>query len=264
MGDALGIPLQLGACFFAALGYVLQKRAHLRRIASGSKEPLWKSPVWLSGLLSMILSAGLAVGSSPLLDQSKQAPLGAVTIVFSSLLAALLLGEILTVLDAISTAIIITGTVVAVTSNNAASSTYTFEETAELLDDVVVWCYTALLLTLFLVGGMFVERLSRKEDALWSARSKMAFSLVAPALGGFCQGYTGYSSKVIATVAFEGETEGLRNPAFYAYVVLLVVAVVLQVRWLNAGLAHFTALQIIPVFQTCIIFSNSLAVSSCL
>ena len=207
----------------------------------------------------MVASAGLAVASAPMIDQSKQAPLGAVTIVFSSILAALLVGEILTVLDALSTLIIIVGTVVAVTSNNAASTSYTFSETVDLLQDTVVFVYTGILLTAFIVLGWFVERTSRIPFEAWSPRVRQVFSLAAPALGGFAQGWTGYTSKVVATVIFNGETSSFSSAAFYVYCVLLVAAVFLQVRFLNMGLAYFTALQIIPVFQTCIIFSNSLA-----
>ena len=62
----LGIALQLLSCFLAALGYVLQKSAHVLREGVPDPGPIWRSWRWLLGLTSMIVSAGAAVGSAPL------------------------------------------------------------------------------------------------------------------------------------------------------------------------------------------------------
>ena len=74
-------------------------------------------------------------------------------------------------------------------------------------------------------------------------------------------GYTGYCSKVVSTTVFNGETSAFASWLFYAYLIALVGAVVLQVRWLNKGLEFFPALSVVPTFQSSIIFSNSLMVS---
>ena len=138
MSDALGTALVLGGTFLAALGYVLQKRAHIASesavAAGGPPIPQLKSAQWLAGLACMIVSALLVVASAPFLDQSKQAPLGAATLVFNSVLATFLLGEKFLVLHLISTVTIITGSLLAVSANSAESKTLSFDDIIALFD----------------------------------------------------------------------------------------------------------------------------------
>ena len=51
----------------------------------------------------------------------------------------------------------------------------------------------------------------------------------------------------------------LKNPVFYLYFLLAAVSVLCQLRYLNKGLEFFDALQVVPIFQCFIIFSNALA-----
>lgn len=95
MSDVLGtaLPVVLGGCFLAASGYVLQKKSHVLNeiavLSGGVAKRFYLSPLWIGGMICMIVSAGLVVASAPFLDQSKQAPLGAATLVFNSLLLRL-------------------------------------------------------------------------------------------------------------------------------------------------------------------------------
>ena len=93
--DVLGIGLVLSGTFLSALGYVLQKRAHVAnsRLPERERRPLWRSVAWSLGLASMVASALLVVASAPFLDQSKAGTLGAATLVFNTVLSALLLSE---------------------------------------------------------------------------------------------------------------------------------------------------------------------------
>ena len=254
----LGIALQLGSCFLAALGYVLQKSAHVLRAAAGDHTPLYKSCRWLLGLFSMVVSACCAVGSAPLVPQSMQGPLGAVTIIFNSFLAAGVLHETLTVLDALSTSVIVAGTVLAVVTNESSTAQLKFSDVIALLRDDLVYAYTVIALCILGGLGYFVERTSHQPWERWTHTQRRIFAMAAPAIGGLSMGYTGYGSKVIATAILNADSAAFVSPYFYIYIVGTVLAVCFQVRWLNAGLEFFSALAIVPVFQAAIIFSNAL------
>lgn len=258
--EALGVALQLLASFAAAAGYVLQKAAHLENEARPAEKrlPVWRSFKWVLGLVFMFGSAGCAVASAPMLDQSKQATLGAATIVFNGLLAWAVLRDPLTVLDALSIAVIVVGTIVAMASAEA-SATYTFKETLALLNDDLVFAYLGLALPAAAAGMFFVERAASLPREEWSPGQATLMRLAPPLLGGWCNNQVLYASKVVTTVVFGGEAAALQTFAFYVYAAVGVCAVVLQVRYLNAGLAHFPASVIVPLFQVTIILGGALA-----
>ncbi len=255
MSDVLGTALVLGGTFLAAAGYVLQKRAHTH-LAPGAA--LTRSPVWLLGLACMIFSALLVVASSPFLDQSKQAPLGAATLVFNSLLATLVLSEKFLVLHGISTLVIIFGSVLAVSANGAASKTLALADIVALFDGACV-AYSVLAAVALGGGAWWVERRAAEGPAKWSARSRAVLSVLAPAIGGACNGWVGYAVKATTTVAAQGDWGALRGAPFWVFVLLAAAAVFGQVRFLNAGLAFFSAQRTVPVFQCAVIISNSFA-----
>ena len=95
--DATGFALTIAGTFLAALGYVLQKAAHVENERAAVKAASWRNWKWSVGLGCMVASATLVVLASPFLDQSKSAPLGAATLVFNMLLATAVLRERFTV-----------------------------------------------------------------------------------------------------------------------------------------------------------------------
>lgn len=188
--DAIGYALTLSGTFLAALGYVLQKAAHnSHESAHGRAGPLSHSPTWLAGLVCMVASAGLVVAASPFLDQSKSAPLGAATLVFNMVLATLLLKERFTVVAAVSTAVIVGGVVIAVSSSEAASTNFTFGDILRLARDPLVAVYACAAAAGMGGAAWWLVRLDARPERVWSAREKAAFVLAAPLLGGWCNGF---------------------------------------------------------------------------
>ena len=185
--EALGVFITLGSCLGAALGYVLQKRAHTRResLAASSLGPLWRDLSWSLGLVFMIASAGLAVAAAPMLDTSKSATLGTATIVFSSLLAWWMLGEELAVLDAAAVTLAVVGTVVAMASAEP-SITYSFAQTTALLNDGLVIGYLVVVMPAAALAALAVERAAASPQDGWTPWQQSLMKLAPPLLGGFC------------------------------------------------------------------------------
>jgi Magnesium transporter NIPA len=257
MSDVLGISLTLVGTFLAALGYALQKKA-LTEIGT-SKVRVYQNYKWLIGLVCMVVSALLVVASSTMLDQSKSAPLGAATLVFSSILAAVLLHERFTVLHLISTITIISGTILAITATSSASVTYSFEQVLNLLIDALVMSYTILVVTAMVIAIYYLETISKYPQRLWTKTQNTFMMIASPMVGGFANGFVGYSVKVVSTVFTTSDWGAFATFAIYLYIVISVLSVFAQVRYLNKGLEFFSSLRIVPIFQSSIIFSNSFA-----
>lgn len=265
--DAIGLSLQMVSTFLAALAYVLQKKAHVEIEAcgglhvqpwghAGSKKALWR---WRVGFIVMIVCAVLDLLSYPLLDLSKQAPMGAVTLMWNTVLASLILKEMFTVLDLICTCFIVVGTILSVSNSEPNSKEFTFPEILDYLKDDVVYAYSAIVIPGILIAIYFIERITVAPFAKWTRFQRRFVAIVAPGLGGMCMGYTGYGAKALSTVVGAGAWDQLKNPLIYVYVLLAIIAVTGQLRYLNKGLEFYDALQVVPVFQVFIIFSNACA-----
>jgi uncharacterized membrane protein len=259
MSDALGTVLVLGGCFLAASGYVLQKKGNLQWSGEHSalRKPIYFNRLWLAGLVCMVISALLVVASAPFLDQSKSAPLGAATLVFNTLLSALVLGEPFLVLHLISTILIVCGAVTSSSANPSPSADLTYSQILGLFDGVAVG-FTIVCAALAAYIVYTLRRIVALPKPEWSAQGATLVSLLAPALGGCCNGFVSYATKVVTTAAGKGDSAALASLPFWIYLVVLGGAVCGQVTYLNLGLAYFSAMQIVPVFQCAIIFSNSI------
>ena len=252
--------LQLLSSGCSALGYVLQKAAHIdnERVADPvARRPLYRSWKWLLGLLCMVVSAGAAVASAPLLNASVQATLGAATIVFNGVLAWLILGDQLLVLDALAILTIVVGTVVAMAGAEP-SARYTYAQTLNLLEDPLVYGWVGVTFPLAALAIYAVEKTAAQPRESWLP-AQAAFMAVVPALlGGWCNNHVLYAVKVVTTVMADGEWGAFKTASMYAYVAVSVGAVVGQVRWLNTGLAFFPPGAVVPVFQVMIIIGGSM------
>jgi hypothetical protein len=259
MSDVLGTGLVLAGCLTAAGGYVLQKKGNVAWAAQlpALRRPIYCNPLWLAGLACMVTSALLVVASAPFLDQSKSAPLGAATLVFNTILSALVLGEKFLVLHLISTILVVAGAVIASSANAAPSAALTYAQIIGLFDGVAIG-FSVVLAALGAGGALALRRITRAPRAEWSQLDATTLSLLAPALGGTCNGLVSYATKALTTAAGGGDASALSSPALYAFVVVLLAAVYGQVSFLNLGLAYFSAMQVVPVFQFLIVFSNSL------
>jgi len=259
MSDALGTFLVLSGCFLAASAYVLQKKGNMA-VAALSPElrrPIFHNITWLCGLVCMILSASLVVASSPFLDQSKSAPLGAATLVFNTGLSSLFLGEKFLILHFLSTVLIIIGAVISSSANASPSADLTYSQIMGLYDSVAAG-FSVISVLLFALSFYVLRRISSTPFAEWSKTQKTVLSLLAPALGGCCNGFVSYATKVVTTAAGKGDSSSFSSPFLYLFFLLLCTSVFGQVKFLNLGLVYFPAMAIVPVFQCAIILSNSI------
>ena len=256
--DALGICAQIVATFLAACAYALQKKAHLDLAASGDTRSVYLTRLWQVGFLLMVVMSGIDVWSFSLLDQTKLAAFGAVTLAWNCIIAALVLKEHFSRIDAIAVAVIAAGTVLSLLSAGE-SSEFTMPEILDRLHDSYVYAYVPVSLVFILGAGIFIELTTRANPESWSVATSRALTVLAPLTGGLCMSYTGYTTKTVSTVVFGGEWSEFTHGPIWAYGVVLAIACFFQVRFLNKGLEFFDAMIVVPIFQACIILSNSVA-----
>ena len=159
-----------------------------------------------------------------------------------------------------STGIIIFGSVLSATANQTASKTLTFDDVIGLFDTVCI-VYSIICFFGVIGSALWLERQVRAGESSWTSAARVTLSILAPALGGTMNGFVGYSVKALSTtVAATTSTSAIfSHGPVWVYVILVLIAILAQVRYLNTGLAYFSAQRTVPVFQCAIIVSNSLA-----
>jgi hypothetical protein len=101
----------------------------------------YKHPLWLLGMFLVICNAFLDVAAFGFAPQSMLSPMGALTLVFNTVLAPKLLGETLSRRDIFGTAVIVAGTVITVSFAPRATPEYTVSIIRDLYMRFVVLVY---------------------------------------------------------------------------------------------------------------------------
>ena len=250
--DAAGIICQIIATFLAALAYVLQKQAH-KTLPKGDN--VYLTTNWRAGFAAMVIVAGIDAWSFSLLDQSKLACFGAVTLAWTVVLAWRILKEHFGRVDLAAVIFISAGTALAL-SAGAPSTDFTFLLIIQRVSEPAAIVYAVFAALGVAGGGLWVERTDRAALASGTPLPRH-FAPLSALTGGYCMGFTGLAIKGLSTAVFNGEWESLKHMSFYWFVLLLIVALTAQVRYLNKGLAAADAMTVVPVFQAGIIVSNA-------
>jgi hypothetical protein len=256
--DALGVCAQILATFLAAVAYAVQKKSHSEVALAGDGRSVYSTRLWRFGFFLMVCMAVIDVWSFSLLDQTKLAAFGAVTLAWNIVVAGAYLKESFTRIDAIAVSIIATGTILMLLSAGT-SVVFTMPDILAHLHDAAVYAYVPISLLFILFSGIFVELTTRVSPDELSVPRARALMVLAPVTGGMCMSYTGYATKTISTVIFGGEWSQFGEGPLYVYFLMVAVALVFQVRYLNKGLEYFDAMVVVPIFQSAIILANSLA-----
>jgi hypothetical protein len=255
---ALAVFVALLISCLQSLGMGLQKRVHLDLAAlpeGAPRLPYYKHARWLGGLGSMTVASLMVIANYTLLGQSRASAFAALTVVTNCVMAKYYLRENFTRYDAAAAALILSGvSVCAIFGASAGTGApYPLRELVVMLSNVTVYVASALAFVVAVGLAHFV----RRSHALGAARPRWMRNLECAAralLGGIFSGSTGFFMKgVTAAVAnsFRAKTldDTLRYGFFYLFLAGLPTSLVFQLRVLNAGLANFDAVEIVPMYQ---------------
>jgi len=241
----------LNAClgtFFTALGYCLQKIAHLNKPDEVS---ILKMPLYRYGLLSLIAGGVSSVGNLALLEQSIAAPFAALTLMYNAALAWKILGERFTSIDALSTITILAGVALAMigaTQNSQHEEFYTQDELWKLWSrNALPLIFTVAVLTGFSMWNIYVERGRQETNS-----ATLCYSASAGIMGGF--------GALLIKSTIDIIKNGWRYDQVLSYLcpIFIPVCVLLQLRFMNQGLAYFGTLKFVPMYQSFLILANLL------
>ena len=277
----VGMLVCIFGCFLASVGLALQKVTHTRREKAKIKDsaslrdsldpsvedkPYYTEPVWVAGMMFIVVDAILDVLSYGLAPQSLLAPLASLTMVFNAIVAPRFLGEPISKDDYYGTFIIVAGVTLTITGSEKETPTYDMAAIRALYARTIVPIYLITIGVVLLSLYLWAKQLGPEGETaehLAQIRSPMKRKLLAasyPIQGGIWGGISVQFMKCVVELTkttMEGDSQ-LGYFEFWMFTGFLAVSLILQAHFLNCGLQRFDALFIIPLYQVIWIISGVL------
>ena len=255
----MGPFLSMSGSVLSNMGVNLQKLSMMKESKSAvvsKKRTYFFQPMWLFGLICVIVgSVGdlTALGFAP---QSLVAPIGGFTLVCNAGFAKVFLGERMGIRDWTGTGLIIVGIVILAVFGSKAETSFSLEQLIDMYSQPLFLGYCVLTL---LALGMFYWWY-RRATFIWQtwgrthkkyAPWKKLHPLACSALSG-CLGAQSILCAKSVSELFKRSVEGdnqFSKGITWVIIFAMVFFILNQIHWLARGLEKFDAVFIIPVFQ---------------
>ena len=237
----LAFLISILSSFCSASGYCLQRRAQSNVDTIAAMH--W--PVYFAGLACLGTGTIGAVYNLKLLGQGVQAPFAAMTLIANAVLGHWCLNEPYTRVDAVSTGLIISGVMVAMTGAQLSPQSQSKDiQYLPLGGAPLVYTVSCVFTGSAFYHYVIRHGLERQPIGL------ITLSLVA----GGCAGFTSLFVKTV--LHWTGTVGSPWNPQCWIAIVGIALALSTQMYVLAHGLRHHNAIRFIPLYQAAIILSN--------
>ncbi|GBG34674.1 Magnesium transporter NIPA2 [Hondaea fermentalgiana] len=257
----VGVIISILASVLSNFGVNTQKYSMIQEVVHGRARPYVRQPLWLLGLVGVVLGAVLDFAALGFAAQSLITPVGGFTMVANLFFANYWLGETITRLDLVSTVAIIGGIVLIAVFADKSDQCYTLEALKCLYKRPTFIPYAILVGGFIVLVFVAVVLMRRKRNALRAmekteSRFYKRIAAVLPLLCALLSGLIGAQSVLFAKSTIEilkstarGNNE-FTSAATYLIILSMFVAIFGQIHWLAAALNDFDAVVIVPVFQS--------------
>jgi len=253
----VGVALATFASFVSNLGLNLQKLLHLQNQGKSDevRDSYYKFGLWWIGVLLLAVGAISDIAALTFAPQSLVAPLGSLTLVSNIILSPIILKEVITTWDVLSTLTIVLGCVISVIFASHEDVVYANDE---LFRFFLRWPFLIYMMGVIIFMAMCYVSMKHYEgiehDPLrYSTHEESWHRLTYPALSGTIGAQSVLFAKCFVEMVVNAfDKRGsmfLARWQAYFIIIALVTCVVLQVKWLNDGLRRFDAAFEVPVFQ---------------
>jgi len=260
-----GVIASVAGSASTAGGLILQKIAQTRNQALPEDErPFSKggfilAPLWIMGFTFItIVPLPFNLMAVTWAAASLVAPLTSVTLVLNQILAPFTLGEKVTRVDMLGTAVIVSGVVLATSFGTHCESSYTAADLLELYLKAPFLVAAGAALLGMLVALIVIRQwrstmpehiTSEDVEALDSGaptRICIAYAYMAGSLGALMQIFFKSTGELVGAGEFD-------HWALWLFVVLVAVIAIFQMSYLNQGMAVCNAVVFFPTYNACFI-----------
>jgi len=255
----VGVIVSIIGSILSNFGVNTQKYSMIQEIRRSSAERSYFSqPIWVLGLVMVILGAVADFGALGFAAQSLITPVGGFTMVANLFFASYWLGETITRLDLAATLLIILGIILVAAFADKSSQCFSLDSLMCLYKRPQFIGYAVVIfgsIVVVYVGIIFTRRriIALKDET--DSRAYKRLHMISPLLCASLSGLIGAQSVLFAKSTIEilkstarGNPE-FSNVATYIILICMLVAIFGQIHWLAVGLKDFDAVIMVPVFQ---------------
>lgn len=237
----------------------MQKYSHLQngKLPTELQRPYYTHFLWWGGFWLMVFGTLGDVAALAFAAQSLIAPLAGLTLVFNILITPCFLKEEITTNDMLATVVIIIGNAVAVAFSNHEETVYTFSELVEMsVYQPIFVIYTTLVVCLMACCYLLHNKFKAEEinNTTWF----LAWCDYHPGTLAILAGIAGSLSVTFSKGMMEllkAQING--DPVFIDHffsapfcLMCLVCTLLMQMHFLNVGLAAFEVMLFFPLYQS--------------
>ncbi|KAG0649366.1 Magnesium transporter nipa2 [Hyphodiscus hymeniophilus] len=253
---AIGISLAIASGLFIGVSFVLKKIGLLKanekyNEAAGEGYGYLKNSFWWTGMTLMIIGEICNFVAYAFVDAILVTPLGALSVVITTILSAIFLKERLSMVGKVGCFLCIVGSVVIVMNAPSESSAATIQEMQHFVIAPGFLTYAGVVI----IGCAFV--------AFWVAprygkKSMLVYLTICSLIGGLSVVATqGLGAAIVAQI---GGTKQFNQWFLYVLFVFVITTLVTEIIFLNKALNLFNAALVTPTYY--VYFTSSTIITS--
>lgn len=228
---AIGIGLAMGSGVFIGTSFVLKKVGLLKanekyQEVAGEGYGYLKNAFWWTGMILMILGEGLNFAAYAFTDAILVTPLGALSVVITTILSAIFLKERLSMVGKVACFLCIVGSVVIVMNAPQESAVANIQQMQKFVITPGFLSYTGVILIGAAVVAFYV-------GPRWGKKNMLVYISICSWVGGLSVVATqGLGSAIIAQA---GGTPQFNQWFLYVLLVFVICTLLTEIIYLNVG-----------------------------
>ncbi|KAI0778998.1 DUF803-domain-containing protein [Trametes elegans] len=245
---AVGVILAIGSGVLIGASFVFKKKGLLSSQeghAAGEGVAYLKSPMWWTGMTIMILGELCNFGAYAFVEAIIVTPMGALSVVISSILSHFFLNERLSLFGWISSIQCLLGASILALNGPEEQSVSTIEGFKHLFLAPWFLAYGGVVLVAAGVLAFWVA-------PRWGKRSMMPYVGVCSLIGGLSVSCTqGLGASIVTSIRGDNQ---FKNWFIYFLLVFVIVTLLTEIYYLNIALAMFNTAMVTPTYYVTFTF----------
>ncbi|TFK88647.1 DUF803-domain-containing protein [Polyporus arcularius HHB13444] len=245
---AVGVALAIGSGVLIGSSFVFKKKGLLssqKGHVAGEGVAYLKSPMWWTGMIIMILGELCNFGAYAFVEAIIVTPMGALSVVISSILSHFLLKEKLSLFGWISSFQCLLGASILALNGPEEQSVSTIESFKHLFLAPWFLAYGGVVIAAAVVLAVWAA-------PKWGHKSMMPYLGVCSLIGGLSVSCTqGLGASIVTSIRGDNQ---FHNWFIYFLLIFVVVTLLTEIYYLNVALAMFNTAMVTPTYYVTFTF----------
>ncbi|KAM7198845.1 DUF803 domain containing protein [Rhypophila sp. PSN 637] len=240
----IGISLAIGSGLFIGTSFVLKKMGLLKanekyNEVAGEGYGYLKNVYWWAGMILMIVGEALNVVAYAFTDAILVTPLGALSVVITTILSAIFLKERLSMIGKVACFLCIVGSVVIVLNGPQQSAVANIQQMQKFVITPGFLSYTGVIIVGSLIAAFYA-------GPKWGSKNMLVYISICSWTGGLSVVATqGLGAAVIAQT--QGQSQ-FNQWFLYVLLVFMIGTLLTEIIYLNKALNLFNAAMVTPTY----------------